>query len=82
MALIVEAAELVEHFQWLTEGQSKDLSEEKLAAVAMEIADNQIYLLRLMDVIGVDIESSVVEKIQLNRKRYSVERSRGISGRR
>ena len=50
MALIVEAAELVEQFQWLTEDQSKDLSEEKLREVAMEIADIQIYLLRMSDV--------------------------------
>ena len=50
MALIVEAAELVEHFQWLTGEQSQALSHEKLAEVEQEIADIQIYLVRLADI--------------------------------
>ena len=66
MALIVEAAELVEHFQWLTEEQSQSLTPEKLAEVEQEIADIQIYLIRLADKLGIDIENAVDAKIKIN----------------
>ena len=55
MALSVEAAELVEHFQWLSEAESNNLAPETLAEVADEIADIQIYLVRVADKLGVDI---------------------------
>ena len=69
MALIVEAAELVEHFQWLTEEQSQTLPPNKLAEVEQEIADIQIYLIRLADKLGVDMEKAVNAKIELNEKK-------------
>ena len=77
MALIVEAAELVEHFQWLTEDQSQTLPPEKLAEVAQEIADIQIYLIRLADKLGVDMEKAVNAKIELNEKKYPADKVRG-----
>ena len=77
MALIVEAAELVEHFQWLSEEQSQTLSPEKLAEVEQEIADIQIYLIRLADKLGVDMEKAVNAKIELNEKKYPAEKVRG-----
>jgi NTP pyrophosphatase (non-canonical NTP hydrolase) len=77
MALIVEAAELVEHFQWLTEGQSQTLPPRKLAEVEEEIADIQIYLIRLADKLGVDMEKAVNAKILLNEKKYPAEKVRG-----
>ena len=77
MALIVEAAELVEHFQWLTEEQSQTLPPEKLAEVEQEIADIQIYLIRLADKLGVDMEKAVNAKIELNEKKYPAEKVRG-----
>jgi dCTP diphosphatase len=77
MALIVEAAELVEHFQWLTEEQSQTLSPKKLAEVEQEIADIQIYLIRLADKLGVDMEKAVNAKIELNAKKYPAEKVRG-----
>ena len=77
MALIVEAAELVEHFQWLTEDQSQTLPAEKLAEVEQEIADIQIYLIRLADKLGVDMEKAVNAKIELNAKKYPAEKVRG-----
>lgn len=55
MALVVEAAELVEHFQWLTEEQSLYLPEDKLTEISQELADIQIYLVRLADKLGVDL---------------------------
>jgi NTP pyrophosphatase (non-canonical NTP hydrolase) len=77
MALIVEAAELVEHFQWLTEAQSQTLSPERLAEVGQEIADIQIYLIRLADKLDIDIEQAVSDKIKLNEKKYPAEKVRG-----
>ena len=77
MALIVEAAELVEHFQWLTEEQSQSLPPDKLAEVEQEIADIQIYLIRLADKLGVDMEKAVNAKIELNEKKYPAEKVRG-----
>lgn len=77
MALIVEAAELVEHFQWLTEEQSQTLPPDKLAEVEQEIADIQIYLIRLADKLGVDMEQAVNAKLKLNEKKYPAEKVRG-----
>ena len=77
MALIVEAAELVEHFQWLTEKQSQKLPAGKLAEVEQEIADIQIYLIRLADKLGIDMEKAVNAKIKLNEKRYPAKKARG-----
>jgi len=77
MALIVEAAELVEHFQWLTEDQSQTLPPDKLAEVEQEIADVQIYLIRLADKLGVDMEKAVNAKIKLNEKKYPADKVRG-----
>jgi dCTP diphosphatase len=77
MALNVEAAELLEHFQWLTQEQSSSLSPEDLAAVAQEIADIQIYLVRLSDQLGVDIGSSVEKKLAINAQKYPISKAHG-----
>ncbi len=77
MALIAEAAELVEHFQWLSEAQSEQLPAEKLEAVRMELADIQIYLIRLADRLGVDLIEAAWEKTAINEQRYPAERVRG-----
>ena len=77
MALIVEAAELVEHFQWLTEEQSATLPPDKLAEVEQELADIQIYLIRLADRLNINLEQAVDAKIAVNERRYPVEKVRG-----
>ena len=77
MALGVEAAELIEHFQWLTEQESSQLLPETLQEVAEEIADIQIYLIRIADKLGVDIEAAVNEKIDSNEKKYPADQVRG-----
>ncbi len=77
MALIVEAAELVEHFQWLTQDQSQTLPPETLAEVGQELADIQIYLIRLADKLGIDMEQAVNAKIELNAKKYPADKVRG-----
>jgi NTP pyrophosphatase (non-canonical NTP hydrolase) len=77
MALSVEAAELVEIFQWLTEEQSAQLSCEELARVADEIADVQVYLVRLADRLRIDIPDAVAEKMQKNELKYPADKVRG-----
>lgn len=77
MALSVEAAELTEHFQWLTPQQSLGLDETTQAAVAQEIGDVLIYLTRLADVLGIDPLDAAFAKMQINATKYPVEKSRG-----
>ena len=78
MALSGEVGELVEHFQWLTAEESEALSEEKLQAVAEEIADVQLYLIRLADRLNVDILTASRRKIQLNALKYPVNKCKGL----
>jgi len=77
MALIVEAAEMVEHFQWLSEEQSRALPPEKLKEVEQEMADIFIYLIRIADGIGVNLEEAAWRKIELNEEKYPIEQARG-----
>jgi NTP pyrophosphatase (non-canonical NTP hydrolase) len=77
MAMIVEAAELVEHFQWATEQESRELSPEKRAEVEQEIADTFIYLLRLSDVLGVDLIDAAHRKMDRNAQKYPADKVRG-----
>lgn len=77
MALAVEAAELMEHFQWLTERQSAELSPAAKEQVAAELADVFIYTVRLADRLGVELEPAVEAKILANAAKYPVEKSRG-----
>lgn len=77
MALSVETSELVEHFQWLTEEQSSSLSSEDLEAVGDEIADIQIYLVRLSDQLGVDIGKAVDKKLAINADKYPISKAHG-----
>lgn len=79
MALIVEAAELVEHFQWLTNEQSNHLSEETRELVRYEMADVLIYLLRLSERLDIDLLDAARQKMVLNNRRYPVEKARGSS---
>ena len=77
MALSVEVAELVEHFQWLNEEQSRNLSQDKLDAVGHELADTLLYLVRLADKLDIDLFSAAQNKMNLNNIKYPVEKSRG-----
>ena len=79
MALIAEAAELVEHFQWLTEKQSNELTSDKLLEVEQEIADIQIYLIRIADKLGINVLDAVQKKIVLNETKYPADKVRGSS---
>ena len=79
MALIAEAAELVEHFQWLTEEQSNNLKDDKLKEVEEEIADIQIYLIRIADKLSIDLLNAANRKIKINEKKYPSEKVKGSS---
>ncbi|MCI0506814.1 MAG: nucleotide pyrophosphohydrolase [Gammaproteobacteria bacterium] len=77
MALIAEAAELIEHFQWLSEKESTLIQGDKLEAVRMELADIQIYLIRISDKLNVDLLASVKKKIAINEQKYPVDKVKG-----
>ena len=77
MALSVEAAELVEHFQWLTEAESRRLPPEKLAQVRDEMADVLVYLVRLADKLDVDLLQAAAAKIEKNALKYPAGKVRG-----
>jgi NTP pyrophosphatase (non-canonical NTP hydrolase) len=77
MALAVEAAELLEHFQWLTEEQSGKLDAQAQAEVRNEIADVLLYLIRLADRLGIDPVAAAQAKLVENARKYPVEKSRG-----
>ena len=79
MALVVECAELVEHFQWLTDEQSKHLTAETLDEVSLEMADIMIYLIRLADKLDINLLESVNRKIKLNAEKYPIEKSKGLA---
>ena len=78
-ALAVEAAEILEHFQWLTDEQSRSLTTAKRDEVGEELADVLLYLVRLSDKLGVDLMTAANRKLQKNAAKYPVDKSRGNS---
>ena len=70
MALTGESGELLAEFQWLTPEESANLTPEQLKAIEMEIADVAIYLIRLADVMNVNIFDAANSKLSLNEKRF------------
>jgi NTP pyrophosphatase (non-canonical NTP hydrolase) len=77
MALSAEVAEIIEHFQWLTEEQSSNLPNDKLEEVATELADTLIYLIRLADKLNIDLLIAAQNKIEVNEKKYPVNKAKG-----
>ena len=77
MAMIAECAELVEHFQWLSEVQSQQLSAGKKEQVALEMADILIYLIRFAERLDIDLISAANRKVALNEQRYPAEKVYG-----
>jgi len=76
MALIAEAAELIEHFQWLTAKESEALPPARREAVAQEMADVLIYLVRMADRLGVDLIAAAARKMAANEERYPASKVR------
>jgi NTP pyrophosphatase (non-canonical NTP hydrolase) len=78
-ALVVEAGELLEHFQWLTQEQSRSLPPEKRDAVGAEVADVLLYLIQLASALGIDPITAAQAKLKLNAQRYPADLARGSS---
>ena len=77
MALSVEVAELVEHYQWLPSGADAELDDAKRTGIRHELADVLMYLVRLADKSGVDLHAAVLEKMALNTLKYPAGQVRG-----
>lgn len=77
MALAAEAGELLEHFQWLSESQSETLDAARRDAVALELADVLLYLVRLADKLDIDLVAAAHRKIGLNELKYPSDKARG-----
>lgn len=78
MALSIECAELMEHFQWLTPAESTQVMQgPKAEGIRHELADIAVYLLRLADLLQVDLPAAIDEKMALNAQKYPVEKARG-----
>jgi NTP pyrophosphatase (non-canonical NTP hydrolase) len=72
MAIAGEAGELVAEFQWLKDEESirGALSAEKFSDIELEVADVAIYLLRLSDVLGIDLAQAIRKKMGINQARF------------
>jgi dCTP diphosphatase len=79
IALSVEAAELLEHFQWTLDADPTSLAPDRHAKVQEEIADVLLYLVRLADKLNIDLLAAATEKLQINAAKYPVEKARGSS---
>jgi len=79
MALTVETAELMEHFQWMTELESAKPSPEKLQKIQEEIGDVLIYLTRFADKLGIDPLDAAFKKLEINRQKYPIAKAIGSS---
>jgi len=79
MALSAEIGELLDIFQWLTSEQSKNLPDNDLKLAKEELGDIMIYLIRLSDKLGIDLEEAIEEKLKINAEKYPVDLSRGNS---
>jgi NTP pyrophosphatase (non-canonical NTP hydrolase) len=77
MAMIVEAGEVVEHFQWMTEQESRQLDSETTEKVGQELSDTFVYLLRIAEVCGIDLIEVANKKIDLNALKYPVDKAKG-----
>ena len=75
-SIAIEAAELLEHFQWKTPRQSSSHGKKCRAAIAAEIADVAIYLFELADNLGIDVLDAVDQKLRSNELKYPVSKSR------
>ena len=77
MALVVEASEILEIFQWLTEKETRNLDPKTLKKVKEEIGDVQIYIARLADQLGISPLEAAYEKLEKNQKKYPIDKAKG-----
>jgi dCTP diphosphatase len=79
IALNVEAAELLEHFQWMSEAESAATPEQTRVRVREELADVFLYLIRLADKLNIDLSAAAAEKMRINAAKYPIDKARGSS---
>jgi NTP pyrophosphatase (non-canonical NTP hydrolase) len=79
ISLSLEAAEVLEHFQWKTFEESRQFSEKELEELKQEVADVGIYLLQICDELNIDLIDAMERKIEINEKKYPIEKSKGTS---
>ncbi len=79
MSIAIEAAELMEHFQWLTVEQSQQLDAEALAAIGEELADIVIYSLSMANFLQLDLADTVLAKMEKNIRKYPADQVQGKS---
>lgn len=77
VSISLEAAELLEHIQWIADDQVQNIVREKRSEIAAEMADIAIYLTYVAHDLNIDLESAVREKLQSNERKYPVEKARG-----
>lgn len=77
MAMIVEAGEVVEHFQWMTEEESRQLNDEQKEEVGQELSDTLVYLLRIAEVCDIDLIDAANRKIDQNAEKYPADKVKG-----
>jgi NTP pyrophosphatase (non-canonical NTP hydrolase) len=82
MSAAIEAAELMEHFQWLTPAESQKVIEkpDELVAIGEELADVCCYLLALANTLGIDVAAAIEDKMKKNARKYPADEFRGRSG--
>lgn len=77
VSIVLEAAELLEHFQWTETGASDSRAGERRPQIEEEVADIAIYLLELCDNLGIDLEAAIHRKLDRNAEKYPADRARG-----
>lgn len=77
VSISIEAAELLEHFQWIDKDQSTKHAAENVGEISDEVADVAIYLIELADVLGIDLKTAIRTKLAKNAVKYPVEKARG-----
>ena len=79
VSICIEAAELLELFQWKTGEEAKRYAAEINERLSEEIADVAIYLVALADITGIDLSKAIEAKLEKNAKKYPVDKARGVS---
>ncbi len=79
LSVLIEAAELGEHFQWAPTGALDELPEGSRDRIALEMADVLLYLIRLADKLDVDLTDAAARKLEINARKYPVEKAKGRS---
>lgn len=76
-SISIEAAELLEHFQWKTPEESENISKEKKTEISHEIADIAVYIIELADNLNIDLAAAIQKKLSLNAEKYPVAKAKG-----